>query len=278
MAYSKIHVLILVFILLLVGCQVVSEKGNALLNSDNNVHWFRGTAFDHLMVTRLKPDYHSALHVYIEGDGRPWVQNKYIADNPDPSYPLALHLMAMDSESSLYLGRPCYFRSLDRDQQAGGKPCDPYYWTHGRYSEKVVASMVSALEAFLLDVPASQVTVIGYSGGGTIAYLMAARTDKINRVVTVAGNMDIRRWCDHHRFSQLEGSNNPADMDLPGRVQQLHLIGARDRNVPATISRDFASNKNKNFVVFPNFDHRCCWERDWQVITQQYLLVDSPKN
>ena len=48
------------------------------------------------------------LHVYLEGDGVPWITRTLIALDPTPRNPLALRLMALDPAPALYLARPCY--------------------------------------------------------------------------------------------------------------------------------------------------------------------------
>ena len=48
------------------------------------------------------------LHVYLEGDGTPWLHRFRVADDPTPRRPVMLGLMALDKSPALYLGRPCY--------------------------------------------------------------------------------------------------------------------------------------------------------------------------
>ena len=48
------------------------------------------------------------LHVYLAGDGTPWLERYRIAPEPTPRRPLTLQLMAHDSSPSVLLGRPCY--------------------------------------------------------------------------------------------------------------------------------------------------------------------------
>ncbi|MBV8804174.1 MAG: hypothetical protein JO042_03985, partial [Sinobacteraceae bacterium] len=44
------------------------------------------------------------LHVYIEGDGRPFLGPTTVAFDPTPRDPLMLRLMALDPAPSVYLG------------------------------------------------------------------------------------------------------------------------------------------------------------------------------
>ena len=94
--------------------------------------------------------------------------------------------------------------------------------------------MVAALRGFLSVHPYRNVVLIGYSGGGTIAWLMAARIPETTRVVTIAANLDIDEWTRIHDYSRLAGSLNPALAPaLTPAIEQLHFVGGRDTNVTA---------------------------------------------
>ena len=99
-----------------------------------------------------------------------------------------LELMSLDHAPSLYLGRPCYFG------MARQPPCEPQYWTTLRFSESVVASMAAALKAAVGSMVEQGFVLIGHSGGGTLAMLLAQRLDRVQSVVTIAGNLDIEAW------------------------------------------------------------------------------------
>jgi len=128
----------------------------------------------------------TALHIYIEGDGSPWLHNRFVASDPTSHDPIALKLMAEDPVPALYLSRPCY----QGTSRSG--VCHPKFWTNERYGTTVVNAMELALRKFLPDQVSGnsrQTVLIGYSGGGTLALLLANRLDKVKTVVTVAGNL-----------------------------------------------------------------------------------------
>jgi len=251
----------------LLGLSILVIAGCASTGSDPEhlarVHgldsaWVQGEGFRH-RVFRHGAD-NGPLHVYLEGDGRPWLTRRQVNTDPTPRTALALRLMLRDAAPGLYLGRPCYHGS------ASDRGCSPWLWTHGRYSEAVIASMAAALQRIAgVD---RTLTLIGYSGGGTIAMLLAPRLSNVARVITVAANLDTAAWTRHHGFSPLTGSMNPADMEpLPGHIAQLHLAGGRDRNVPPRLSAITAARQpGTGLRVIPNYDHRCCWERDWTTL------------
>jgi len=229
-----------------------------------------GDGFEHLIFRRGDWKRPGPIHVYLEGDGLPWVTRTAIARDPTPRNPLALRLMASDPAPSIYLGRPCYHGLAD----APG--CSPWLWTHGRYSEEVARSMTAALRRALGRDTDREITLIGYSGGGVLAMLIAARVEQVTRVVTVAANLDINAWARHHGYSRLRGSINPATQPpLPSRVRQIHLAGGRDVRVPPDLSQPVANRQpDADFFVFPEYDHLCCWERDWPSILAR---LDTPE-
>lgn len=201
-----------------------------------------------------------ALHVYLEGDGSPWARRRVAAADPTPRKPLMLELMSLDPAPGLYLGRPCY-GGLSQD-----RGCAPEMWTDRRYSEAVVASMSAALDRLSADYPA--LVLLGYSGGGTLAMLIAARQPKTAAVVTVAANLDTARWTELHKQRPLIGSLNPADRPpLPPDIRQVHYAGGRDDNVPPTLVRSAISRqRGATFRVFARQDHGCCWREVWPEI------------
>ncbi len=197
-----------------------------------------------------------ALHVYLEGDGTPWIRRRVPASDPTPHNPLMLELMSLDAAPSVYLGRPCYHgvRSI---------ACTPDMWTDKRYSEVVVASMSAALVG--VSAGYQSLVLLGHSGGGTLAMLLAERQPKVRSVVTVAANLDTDNWASLHKQQGLGGSLNPATRPpLRPSIRQMHYAGAEDDNVPPQLVRDaVAQQPGATFKVFPKQDHSCCWREVW---------------
>jgi hypothetical protein len=224
-----------------------------------------GEGYRHLAYAAGLEQRSDLLRVYIEHDGTPWIARSEVARDPTPRMPFALELMAQDSGPRLLLGRPCYF-------EASAEPgCNSLLWTHRRYSAEVVTSMSAALRNFLSSHPYRTVALIGYSGGGTIAWLMAARIPETAVVITVGANLDIDGWARIHDFTPLEGSLNPASLpDLPRAIEQRHYVGARDQNVPPSVLRSFAVRHPRAQVIeIAAFDHTCCWIEHWPEILRE---------
>jgi pimeloyl-ACP methyl ester carboxylesterase len=224
-----------------------------------------GTEFAHVAYFK-RGDPGRPLHVYIEHDGTPWATPTWPATDPTPTNPLMLKLMAEDAAPVLYLGRPCYFGT------AAAAPCAPIWWTHWRYSARVVASMDAALAAFLREHRQFEaIELYGFSGGGVVATLMAARLPQARRLVTVAAPLDLARWAQLHDYTPLAGSLDPlAEPPLRAGIAQLHVAGADDRVVPAFLVKPFAERQAAaEFRELAGFDHYCCWERAWPALTRE---------
>jgi pimeloyl-ACP methyl ester carboxylesterase len=200
------------------------------------------------------------LYVFIEGDGSPWRNNgSRVSNDPTPHQPLALRLAARTPRSVIYLGRPCYFQAIS------DSACTPPAWTSGRYSENVVASMAAALNGYIDRVHPGGVVLVGYSGGGVLAVLLAPLVPSTSAVVTIASDLDIDAWVRWHRYLPLTGSVNPAAQPpLPAAVQEWHLVGDRDEVVPPRLSQRYLDRVSADHVWhYPAFGHVCCWEKQW---------------
>jgi len=223
-----------------------------------------GRGYAHAVYARA-PAGGESLHVYLESDGSPWIGETRVAEDPTPSEPVALELLRADPSPAVLLGRPCYH---------GLKPasgCDPRLWTSARYSEEVVASMASAVQRVAERHRARRLVLIGYSGGGTLAMLLAERLANVRALITIAGNLDTDAWTRLHGYTPLTGSLNPARRaPLPPAIAQLHLAGGRDRNVPAALIEPVVRRQPKaQLRVYDDADHACCWTRRWpQVLAE----------
>ena len=223
--------------------------------------WIEAQGFRlRIFRNRLAADMNRPLHVYLEGDGLPFRTPSRVSADPTPRNPLALRLLLRDPAPAVYLGRPCYHG------QASAAGCSPRLWTDARYGDAVVSSMVAALSRLAED--ERPLVLIGYSGGGTLAMLLAPRLGNRVRVVTIAANLDVSAWAVYHDFTPLTGSLDPADeAPLARRIAQLHLAGADDRRVPPwLVAPVVARQPNAELVVLPGFDHRCCWEAQWPAL------------
>lgn len=213
------------------------------------------------------------LHVYLEGDGSPWRHRTIIMPDPTPRRPLMLNLMNLDTRASVYLGRPCY------NGTASDKGCDNSLWTSARYSRTVVDSMASGLRVLAHRYDASELWLMGHSGGGALAMLLARENPLVTRVVTIAGNLDTEAWTSHHGYTPLYGSINPAGLPaMRDTVRQWHFLGGRDAVIPPPLVRRFIMEQPQasGFVV-KQFSHGCCWQLLWPTVLDALVRGDPSR-
>ena len=267
------RVLVLCSATYLAGCANPAARGERIATENGLIrHRLIGHGFAHIAYYNGRGQQPAApLHVYLSGDGSPWVNRTRIAADPTPRNPVALKLMALDPSPSLYLGRPCYHGLAD------SIGCDASAWTSGRYSERVADSMAAALEGFVRDAGHKDVVLIGYSGGGVLAWLLASRIPQTRLLVTVAANLDIDAWTRLHDYTPLHDSLNPAALaPLPPRIRQLHLVGTRDTNVPPSLVRSALEAAGEHAIIAAKpTDHRCCWEKLWPGILQDIRRISA---
>lgn len=215
-----------------------------------------GSRFRHLVIRRPGPP--GELHIYVEGDGRPYLSREVVARDPTSHLLIMMHLMLLDPAASVYLGRPCYL-GLERDRN-----CDARAWTTRRFAPDVIESMQAVARAEIAAGGARRVCLFGHSGGGTIATLLASRLPEVTDLVTLAGNLDPDAWAAWHRYAPLSGSLNPARLPpLPATVTAVHYVGTADTDVPPALVEAAVRSIGGTVVVMPGFRHDCCWDRFW---------------
>lgn len=223
-------------------------------------------AFDLVAYLPARPAADAELTVYIEGDGFAWQTPSTPSPDPTPRNPLALRLaLAQPAGNAAYLARPCQY------VDAAATGCNERYWTEQRFAPETIDAANQALDALKTRFDAQRLTLIGYSGGGAVATLLAARRHDVARLITIAGNLDHRAWTAHHHLRTLDGSLNPADASpLPTRIHQIHLVGGKDKVMPARIAQGFAAaykpNDRPEVRVIADYDHSCCWADDWPLL------------
>lgn len=228
-----------------------------------------GDPFRHVVYERDGTG--GTLHVYIEGDGRPWLHGVLVADDPTPRSPYALTLMARDPAPAVYLGRPCYF-GLHTDDG-----CDERFWTAARYAPAVVDSMAAALERLLAERRQPEVVLVGYSGGGALAVLLAHRVPRLRGVVTVAANLDTDEWTARHGYLPLDESLNPMTAARLRGIPHIHFGGAEDTVVSGDTIAAFAERHGGRYRIIEGFDHRCCWRERWPPLLYELLDEAEPQ-
>jgi hypothetical protein len=203
------------------------------------------------------------LHVYLDGDGTPWIGSQPAAD-PTPRNPLMLRLMALDPVPAVYVGRPCYHGT------AAIAPCSARLWTKERYSAEVIGSLSTVVRQLMTQEDYAQVAWFGHSGGGTTAVLLAEHFPETVALVTIAASLDTVAWAAYAGHEDLSGSLNPASSPpLSPQIQQRHYAGGKDRIVPPALTATVAVRLGAPLRVIDNYDHVCCWEQFWPRILDE---------
>jgi pimeloyl-ACP methyl ester carboxylesterase len=255
------------------GCATPQRRADKIADAAGlRPLWLNGPRYRHYAYFRDQAESHR-LWVFIDGDGSPWIEGgTQVASDPTPRNPLALNLAARTPGAVLYLARPCYFTAHT------DAACTPRAWTDGRFGVDVVDSLTAVLSEFMRGHDVRDVVLVGYSGGGTLAVLMAPRlaaavtpdgvshrSTTVVAVVTVAGNLDTDQWTAMHAYQPLSASLNPAlAPPIPDDIRQVHLVGALDSNVPpVAMTRYLSQVPARQVWAFADFDHRCCWVEQW---------------
>jgi pimeloyl-ACP methyl ester carboxylesterase len=261
----------LLLVLFLAGCStnaIQIERLAATLGMSRSV--VEAGGFRSLVFMRgVTAAQDAPLAIFIEGDGVPWLGGREPSLDPTTGDPIALKLLAQTPPPAAYVTRPCY-------NEMTGKRCTPERWTMERYSDEIVTSMTEAVRTAVLQANARSVVLVGYSGGGVLAVLVAERLDDVAAVVTVGANLDVESWTRHHGYLPLTGSLNPAASMAGHRWPETHLYGARDARVPpATADAYFKRFPNAKREIVAANDHVCCWVEQWPELWKQLSITSS---
>jgi dienelactone hydrolase len=212
------------------------------------------------------------LDVYIEGDGFAWRDRATPSTDPTPHEAMGLRLAAADpSPNVVYLARPCQFTPHAMDPH-----CATRYWTDKRFAPEVITSIAEALDVFAARLPQAKINLIGYSGGGAVAVLLAAqRPGSIASIRTIGGNLDHGAVNRLHKVSEMPDSLNPIDVaGAVTAIPQTHFSGGEDAIVPPAIATRFrqaSGGECVKAVVVPGMTHTGNWAAIWP-----RLLASAP--
>ena len=243
------------------------RKSTALdLVKNSNFSGFSLNTHKFLLAGFKKPIRHNKeITIYIEGDGLAWLDRFTVSGNPTPLDPLALKLALLDEEVNvIYLARPCQYVDLENERN-----CSSRYWTSHRFSKEVVSSFNEALDILKTMYKVTGFHLVGFSGGGAIAALLAMRRNDIKSLRTVAGNLDHVALAKAHDATPLSGSLNPITEALKiENIPQIHFSGSNDVVVPPWVASSFVnaieSKKCAKVIVVPNTEHLVGWVLQWR--------------
>lgn len=190
--------------------------------------------------------------IYVEGDGAAFRADGSVSFDPTPRSTLLREIAFNDNHPNvIYLARPCQFVKDEK--------CQPEYWSTARFSKESVQSEYEAVKSAVQSNP---VTLVGFSGGAQIAGLMVVRYADLNvqKLVTVAGNLDVKSWTDYHNLPPLILSDDLADYKTEyAKFKQVHYIGDRDDNIIPQITENFVAD-SATLIYVKGATHNTGWE------------------
>lgn len=203
------------------------------------------------------------VNIYIEGDGHAWISKSVLSKDPSPHSSTAMQLAAADPNPNVvYLARPCQYSPQDLKTV-----CKPKFWSQARYSPAVIKSLNNAINQIKLQSKSRRINLIGYSGGGTLAVLIASKRKDIASIRTIAGNLDLRTMDKIHNTTPLAESIDPMNVATSVKhIPQIHFCGAKDKVVPAIVALNFmhaAQLSPKTVVIVKDASHDKNWAKHW---------------
>jgi len=261
-------------LLLLAGCASLDSRlhnAEALATAHGFTRDVVNTERFRIVTWQKLHKQNTAVTVYLEGDGYAFVDRVTVSSNPTPINAIGLKLAVLDNSDNLaYIARPCMYLDLTTEPH-----CEASYWTTRRYSPEVIQAISQAIDAIKTTVGADKIRLVGYSGGGTIAAILAAQRSDVLDLRTLAGNLDIEEFARYHKVTQLAGSLNPVDFATTlVHVPQRHYVGIDDNVIVRSITESYLRTLRSvnadiqcSFVEYlPAITHNKGWEGSWQTM------------
>lgn len=260
---------IVITLSLLSGCSHLSNPNDRweIIEKDSQTrHWSSSIININLFSLRilypqnLQPK-NETLTIFIEGDGFSWVNRYTPSNNPTPKNPVAYKIAAaLNDPASVYLSRPC--QNVFGDDF---RHCNERYWTTDRFSPIIIDTMNTAIDHIKERFHAKKIKLVGYSGGGVIALLVAAQRSDVIHITTIASNIDTQAWTDFHHITPIETINPTSLTSLLQEIPQIHYAGKEDSTVPPEIIDSYINkyepSHRPEFHIIDGFDHSFCWEK-----------------
>lgn len=188
------------------------------------------------------------LTVVIEGDGAAWFAPGWPPADPTPDRSHIVALAAALPGTVAYLARPCQFAP---DAPA----CRPDHWTTHRFDDPLVTALAAGLDTLKERTGARRLKLIGHSGGGVMAVLLAQNRTDVAGVATFMAPLDLAEWVRRLDITPLLGRDPMAAPRLS--VPSIHVAGGRDAIVPKAIVRRYVAAKGGEYLEWPQADHAC---------------------
>lgn len=212
------------------------------------------------------------LRIYLEGDGHAWITPSQPSLDPTPRQNWFAKLALSDPQPAAWLARPCQYIS--------NQNCHIKYWTDARFSQEVLEATSQAMDQLKLLHQSESLELIGYSGGATLALLLASQRNDIIAVQTLAGNLSPRLWTQQQKLTPLHQSLDPLDhIQVLKNIPQRHFVGSKDKVVPPALAEQWQNKLGKGHcsktTLLPGVDHHSGWEDAWSKFRTQTPQCDG---
>lgn len=190
--------------------------------------------------------------IYIEGDGYAFNVHGRATQDPTPKGTLVREIAFGDSfPNVVYLARPC--------QYVKSPVCSQRHWTTARFAPEIINAEYTAIRQIAGNNP---VILVGFSGGAQIAGLVAAAKPGLNiqKIITIAGNLDHLAWTRYHNLPPLNESMNLESYRKQFvKIPQIHYVGRDDEVIPPSLVRAFVGHDDL-IVEINGANHNEGWE------------------
>lgn len=258
---------------LLMACQSPREALQRLAQEhDRQWEVLPGQAFPLFILVPRSAEKTTRLRIYLEGDGHSWATTTQPSLDPSPHNLLVPRLAVDDPTPNVYLARPCQFVMVTA--------CQTTLWTHRRFSQEVLDRLDQALDQLKQRYGNSEFELVGYSGGATLALLLAVQRNDVTQVQTIAGNLSPRMWAAMKGLSPLDGSLEPLDYrNRLALLPQRHFIGDTDLIIPGNLAdkyQEALGSPLSQCVHIPEASHDRGWEATWSRWSKTPMAHENP--
>lgn len=217
------------------------------------------------------PGTYKHMRVYIEGDGHAWATSSQPSTDPTPHISLMATFAAADRSPAAYLARPCQFVT--------SQGCSVATWTSDRFSSNVMASMNAGLDSLKREFGVDQFELVGHSGGGAVALVLAGMRNDVGQVQTLAGNVDPIYWTELKKLTPLNNPVTPLQYkDHLQAIPQRLFVGSQDPIVPPAVARNYLSKLDGKCIeiMMTSADHQNGYQASWDAIASQPVKCSNP--
>jgi len=146
--------------------------------------------------------------------------------------------------------------------------CTQQYWTSHRFASEVIESISLVIDQAKKMASATAIELVGFSGGGAVAVLIASRRSDVAGIRTVAGNLDHVILNQRKKVSPLTGSLNAADVAAQvSAIPQIHYVGAEDDTIGAYVAESYSRRADSRNCItikrISNVSHTGGWDDIW---------------